>query len=201
MHIHGRKLLRAADEVARRSGGENQSLSYDTLAMSRHRHDRAGAGLGDRAERLLHDVRESTALVPWRSVGAAVGRASREVIVIPLHLTNQRAGHVFIHGPRRQQMNRVADFRYFAEHHGCAGTHQEVGRKAGGRIAGDAGKRIATAALQADDQIRCGTGNALAIVQLLHPLLGRPHDRGDGFAEPAFVLHADDVEIALPHRK
>jgi len=39
MQIHGSgKLLRAADEIARRGGGENQALGCDALAMAGGRH-------------------------------------------------------------------------------------------------------------------------------------------------------------------
>ena len=55
-------------------------------------------------------------------------------------------------------MDGVAHLADFGEQDGGAGAHQEIGGESHGGIAGDAGEGVAAAALQADDQIGCGTG-------------------------------------------
>ena len=76
-----------------------------------------------------------------------------QISIVPGHLAHQRAADVLVDGATRQQLDGVAHFGDFGEHHGRAGAHQKVGGEADRGIGGDAGKCVAAAALQADHEI------------------------------------------------
>src|SRR5262249_5358001 len=79
VQIHGRELLRPADEIAGRSGCKYQALGGHLLAVARDRTDCRAAGLRHTTQSLLHDVGEPATLVPWSRIRAAVGFAPREI--------------------------------------------------------------------------------------------------------------------------
>jgi hypothetical protein len=84
-----RKLQRAADEIAGRRRGIEQTLAVCTLAGRHHPRNGRGAGFDDRAHCLLGDVRQSALLISRRSVGAAVDAAAPEIAVVPAELGDQ----------------------------------------------------------------------------------------------------------------
>ena len=157
--------------------------------------NRAGARFRNGSQRLLHNVGQAAALVAWAGVGAAVHSAALQVCVKPCHLADQVARHLLVSGPRRQQMDGVADLGDFGEHHRRPRSNQQVGSVAHRGIRRDAGKRIASAALQAHHQVGCRPGYAPPQVQLLQPLLCQLHNRRHHIAEALvlLVLHAHDV--------
>ena len=67
-------------------------LARDLFAVRRDCADGRAAGLGHTAESLFDDVGEASAFVAGRGIGAAVGAAAGEVIVIPAHFADQLRG-------------------------------------------------------------------------------------------------------------
>ena len=120
----GGELQRAADEIAGRRRGEDQSLVAHPFARRQHAGDRAGARLDHRAHRLFDDVGEAALLVARRGIGAAVGFTELKIAVVPVHLANQGVGDVLAGGTWRQQMDGVAHLSDFGKHHRGAGAHQ-----------------------------------------------------------------------------
>ena len=112
-------------------------------------------------------------LLPGVVLALRSAAAARQVFVVPAHLADQVARHVGGGGARRQQVDGIAHLGDFGEHHRGAGAHQQVGRIAHRGIAGDAGERVAAAALQAHHQFRRRARSARApAVQFRQALLG-----------------------------
>ncbi|MNH04406.1 hypothetical protein D3C79_637000 [compost metagenome] len=202
MQVHAcGELQGAADKVAGRCGAEDQALALDPLAGAEHALDGAAARLDDRPQGLLDNVRQAAFLVPWRGVGAAVGRALLQVAVVPVHLAHQRLGHVLVLGAGGEHVDGIAHFGDFREQHRGARPHQQVGGIAQRRVGGDAGERIAAATLHAEDQLAGRHGLATALVELLQAGFGQVHDLFDHFAEAqAGVLQAVQPGVAEVHR-
>ena len=151
MHVHVRcQLLSPADEIAGGRCGEDQAPLGRDFAVGGDLAQRGGTGFCDRTERFFNDVRKAAALVAGRWVGRTVGAAEREIVVVPAHLADQRAGDVGRSATGCQQVHGVPDFGNFAEHHRRPGADEQVCREADRGVAGDAGKRVATSALHAD---------------------------------------------------
>ena len=168
VHVHaGRQLQRAADEVACRRGGEDQPALPGPELLARRQHVRDGrrAALHDRAHGLLGDVGEAARLVARRRVGGAVDPAALEVAVVPAQLAHDGLGHLGRGGAAGELLDGVAHLGVLAEHHGGAGTHQQVGREAHRRVGGEAREGVAAAALHAHDQLAGREGLAPAGVR------------------------------------
>jgi hypothetical protein len=100
-------------------------------------------------------------------------------------------------------MNGVAHFRDFGKHHGRAGAHQQIGGEAQRGIGGHTGKRIGAAALQADDEVGCGTGFAAPPVEHGKACIRHFHDGVDNGAETVkgFILHPHDMAVRAVRQK
>ena len=92
-------------------------------------------------------------------------------------------------------MNRITHFGDFGEHHRGAAAYQQVRGVTHRRVRRHAGKRIAAAALHADDQFRGRAGFALAQIQLSQMALSDLQDIIDHRTKAymLLVLKADDA--------
>ena len=100
-------------------------------------------------------------------------------------------------------MNGVAHLRHFGEHHRRAGTNQEIGGKAHGRVGRHARERIRTTALDAHDEIRGRAGLATTPVEGGQPLIRTIDDGIDHRleADETLVLQSDDAALGLDDRQ
>ncbi|MDR6356217.1 hypothetical protein Q3H58_002888 [Pseudomonas psychrotolerans] len=184
MQVHARRQLQGtADEVAGRGGGEVQALALDLLAGCYDPGDGAGTRLGDRPHGLFDDVVQAALLVARGGIGAAIGHAPLQVTVVPVHLADQRIGHLGGGGAWGQQVDAVAHLGVLGEHHRGTRAHQQIGGHAQGRVGGDAGEGVAAAALHAHHQLGRWHRFTAALVEHLQPRLDQPHDLLDHAGE------------------
>src|SRR4030095_3589218 len=154
MHVHRRQLLCTANEIAGGRRGKDEPFPLSSFTLTCYFLDRRAARLGDRAEGFFHDVSQPSPLVSRSCVGAAIGPPASQIVVVPLHLTNQVAGHLFIGSSRGQEMDGITNFGDFRKQHGGSGTHQQIGRESYCRVASDSRESIAPSTLQSNHKVR-----------------------------------------------
>ena len=96
-------------------GGEDEAFLRDSFAGGGDGHERAGAGLGNRAHRFFDDVGEAAFLVAGGGVGLTVGAAGCEIGIVPGHLADEVLRNFRRCGARSDEVRGIANFSDFRE--------------------------------------------------------------------------------------
>ena len=134
------QLAGSADYVASRCGSVNQPLFGRFFRRRQYFHDGGGAGLGNGAHGLLHDVGEPALFVARSGVGAAVHLAVFQVMVIPFHLGCQLLPHFLADAALSQKVHAVPYLRHLGKQDRGAALYQHVRGIACAGVGRDAGK-------------------------------------------------------------
>ena len=202
MQVHPRRQLqRPADKITGRGRAEDQPFALEALARAEHAIDRTATGFDDRAQGLFDNVRQPALLVARRGVGAAVRLTLGQVTVVPVHFPHQFLSNLLSFRAGGQQINRVAHLGNFGKHHRRASAQQQIRGITQRRVGGDAGKRIAAAALHAQDQLGRRHSFPATLIELLQTGLGQRHDLLDHLSETVTrILQAVQPRLAQIHR-
>ena len=168
----GGHLGGAAYNVRRRGGCIDQAVFGGLFGGGEHLHDGTGAGFGNAAHGLFHNVGETTFFVARGGVGVPIHAAGSQIVVVPAHFGGQPVSHFGADAAGGQQQHAVAHLGDFAEQHGGAALHQHVRRVARRRVGRNAREGVRAAALHADEQLRQRQLLPAAFVQLLQLFVG-----------------------------
>ena len=107
------------------------------------------------AERLLEDRRQAARLVAGRWIVVHFTALARRVVLPPLDSRHELFADVARDRTARQQMLGAVNFGGLRQDRGAAVAHEQIDRRAERRIRGDARIAVRSAALQADNDVRC----------------------------------------------